>query len=244
MSGKLHVLIAGRRPVRPGPGPGPDQGRAYLRGLRARRRRHPQDRLLPAHERRRRRGASPLPAGGPVRAVRADLAPDLRPARVGRPGRPAQRAELAAAPGAAERGRAPAHRRPPADAARHPAGPAGRFLPPRPARHRLPGDTGQRNRDARRRQHGRGRRPGRRGRHPLGGPRAEAPRHHGHRHRRPRPGRLRPHAADPRAGRAAAAAPVRGRDHRRGPQGLPAAHRGLPAPAARRRTRRPRSRPT
>ena len=32
------------------------------------------------------------------------------------------------------------------------------------------------NRDARRRQHGRGRRPGRRGRHPLGGPRAEAPR--------------------------------------------------------------------
>ena len=185
-----------RRPVRPGPRAGPDQGRAYLPGLRARRRRQPQDRLLPPHERRRRRGAPALPAGGPVRAVRADLAPDLRPARVGCPGRPAQRAELAAAPGPAERGRAPAHRRPPADAARHPAGQAGRLVPSGPARHGLRRDAGQRKGHARRRQHGRRGRPGRCGRHPLGRPRAEAPRHHGHRHRRPRPRRLRPHAAD------------------------------------------------
>ena len=103
---------------------------------------------------------------------------------------------------------------------------------PGQGRHRVSGDTGQGNGDARRRRYGRGRRPGRRRRHPLGGPRAEAPRHHGHRHRRPRPRRFRPHAADLRTGPAAAAAPVRGRDHRRGPQGLAAAHRGLPAPAA------------
>src|SRR3984885_3011104 len=50
-------------------------------------------------------GEAPLPAGRPVRAVRADLTPDLRAARIDRPGQPAPRAELAAAPRPAQRGR-------------------------------------------------------------------------------------------------------------------------------------------
>ena len=127
----------GRRPQRPLPGPGPPQGRPHLRGVRARRRPQPQAGLLPAHERRRRRGPAPLPAWRPLRALRRDVAADPRPPGVDRARRPAERAQLATAPRPAQRGPPAAHRRPPPHAPPDPAGPPRRFVPAGPGR-RLP----------------------------------------------------------------------------------------------------------